>query len=168
MDIFERTERLMGMTDEVWLRHASAWSVWTRVALPLPLLTLALFSRVWIGWWAVVPLALVLVFIWNNPRLFAAPTHFDGWAARGVLGERVWLRKRDTVAAHHHVPARVLTALSGLSGVVWLWGVVVLDPLPAAFGAVCIAVFKLWFVDRMAWVWQDFVQRGGTIDDLGA
>ncbi|CUH46203.1 hypothetical protein RUA4292_00368 [Ruegeria atlantica] len=52
MDIARFSERLMGMKDEIWLRHANPWSVWTRVLTPLPLLALAIWSREWIDNWA--------------------------------------------------------------------------------------------------------------------
>ena len=48
------------MTPEVWARHANPWSGWTRVAI-LPLFVLAIWSRAWLGWWALVPLALLVV-----------------------------------------------------------------------------------------------------------
>jgi hypothetical protein len=50
-DVFRSLERLMAMDDRVWRRHANPWSGWTRVTV-LPLLVLAIWSRVWIGWWA--------------------------------------------------------------------------------------------------------------------
>jgi hypothetical protein len=34
------------MGDEAWLRHANPWSGWTRFATVLPLLSLAVWSRV--------------------------------------------------------------------------------------------------------------------------
>ncbi|MCA8931790.1 MAG: hypothetical protein KDA49_04945, partial [Rhodospirillaceae bacterium] len=46
------------MDDATWARHASPWSVWTRVPIAL-LLVLAIWSRVWLGWWALLPVALV-------------------------------------------------------------------------------------------------------------
>ncbi len=51
--------RLFGLEGEAWMRHANPASVWTRFAA-LPLLALALWSRVWIGWWALLPVAAAL------------------------------------------------------------------------------------------------------------
>ena len=79
----------MGMDDRAWQRHANPWSVWTRILTPLPLLALAVWSRVWLGWGALWPVALALGWIWLNPRLFPAPARLDGWAAAAVMGERV-------------------------------------------------------------------------------
>jgi hypothetical protein len=57
-DVFRSLERLMAMDDRVWRRHANPWSGWTRVTA-LPLLVLAIWSRVWIGWWAMLAVWLV-------------------------------------------------------------------------------------------------------------
>ena len=83
MDIYAVAERAMGMDDRVWLRHASPWSVWTRIVTPMPLFILVGFSRQWLGWGA---LAVVLLWVWASPRLFPAPRDLESWAAQGVLG----------------------------------------------------------------------------------
>ena len=57
------------MTDDVWARHANPWSVWTRY-MALPLLIMAIWSRVWLGWGSLMPIAIVLLWIWLNPRVF--------------------------------------------------------------------------------------------------
>lgn len=48
-DLYRLAEGLMGMDDQSWLSHANPLSVWTRILTPLPLLILAVWSRVWIG-----------------------------------------------------------------------------------------------------------------------
>src|SRR5690606_2418557 len=85
---------LFRMDETTWARHANPWSVWTRVAI-LPLMALAVWSRVWIGWWALLPVALLVVWTWLNPRAFPPPRSFDSWAAKGVLGERLWIARRE-------------------------------------------------------------------------
>lgn len=165
-DLFAGAERLMGMEDRAWARHANPWSVWTRILTPLPLLALAIWSRVWWGGWALLPLALALGWVWLNPRLFAPPARLDSWASRGVLGERVWLRRPDRVAAHHRPAARWLTALAALGVAPFAWGLWALDPWATITGIVMISGFKTWFVDRMAWIWDDFAREGGTLADL--
>ncbi|MDF5751760.1 DUF6653 family protein [Spongiactinospora sp. TRM90649] len=56
------------MTDEAWRRHANPWSVWTRFAA-IPAMILAVWSRDWIGWWSLVPIAVVIVWLWLNPQV---------------------------------------------------------------------------------------------------
>ena len=68
---------------EGWARHANPWSGWTRFAT-LPLLALACWSRAWIGWWAALPLALLLAWLWLNPRAFPPPRRWDAWMSRGA------------------------------------------------------------------------------------
>ena len=166
MDVFAAAERLMGMDDRVWLRHANPWSVWTRILTPLPLLALAVWSRVWLGWGALGPVALALGWIWLNPRVFAAPARLEGWSAAAVLGERVWLRQRARVAAHHRPALLALTWASAAGLVPFVWGLWALEPWAVVAGIVLISGAKTWFIDRCAWIWAEFVAEGGGLQDL--
>ncbi len=142
----------MRMDEATWRRHANPWSVWTRVPLGAALV-LALYARVWIGWWCVVPVALILAWTWINPRAFPAPNRLDGWASRGVLGERRLLdRARRPIPHGHLVAARATAAISAAGLPLAAWGVVAANPWAAAFGAALITLGKLWFVDRMVWL----------------
>ncbi|MCK0166516.1 hypothetical protein MWU52_03020 [Jannaschia sp. S6380] len=155
MEIFAAAERLMTMDDRAWARHANPWSVWSR-ATTLPLIALAVWSRVWIGWWALIPVALALGWTWLNPRLFPPPRDRDTWPGRGTLGERVWLRRGQIDLPSHHVRAAwVLTATSAFGAVPLVWGLVVLDAGWTICGIALVAGPKLWFVDRMVWLHQD-------------
>ena len=89
----ERIAKLFSMTDEVWEKHANPWSVWTRFSA-LPLLAVAIWSRLWIGPWAWALLSVTIYWIWINPRLFKKPLSTDNWASKAVLGERVWLNRK--------------------------------------------------------------------------
>lgn len=165
-DLYGFAERLMGMDDRSWRRHANPLSVWTRILTPLPLLILAVWSRVWIGHGAWAAVALVALWVWVNPRFFPPPTHFDSWAARGVLGERLFLRQRSTLPAHHLRAARILTALSAIGVLPLVWGLWQLDLGWSVAGAVLISGAKTWFVDRMVWIWDDHLRAGGRIEDV--
>jgi hypothetical protein len=143
------------MNDEVWTRHANPWSVWTRVAI-LPLFVLAVWSRVWLGWWALVPITALAAWTWFNPRAFPRPRSTMNWASRAVLGERVWLNSRAVpIPQHHRRAAMILTVISA-SGVTPLaWGLATFDLCPTMLGATLIAFGKLWFVDRMVWLYDE-------------
>lgn len=143
------------MTDEVWARHANPWSVWTRVA-SLPFLLAAIWSHTRLGWLAAVPVGLVVVWLWLNPRIFPPPRTTTSWASRATLGERVWLaRDRVPIPGHHARAARLLAAASGLTFVAAITGAVLNDlALTAAAGSLS-WVFKMWFVDRMVWLYDD-------------
>lgn len=152
------TERAMGMTDTTWQRHANPWSGWTRVAT-MPMLTLAAWSRIWIGWWWLFPFAVLLAWVWLNPRLFPPPKSLDNWMSRGVLGERIWLKaKPGTVAHHHRVAIRTTTWIAGIGALVWLGGLIWLDATSTLIGLVTSMLGKLWFIDRMVWIQRDLEQ----------
>jgi hypothetical protein len=158
MDLYVAAERLMGMRSADWRRHANPWSVWTRIPTG-PLLVLSAYSRAWLGWWCLLPVAVLLVWVIVNPRAFPPPARLDSWAARGVLGERLFLqRQRLAVPTEHRRAAAVTTAIS-LAGLPALaWGLAVLDPWATILGAALVVLGKMWFVDRMVWLHDDMTR----------
>ncbi|MEM7616095.1 MAG: DUF6653 family protein [Pseudomonadota bacterium] len=155
MDIVARAERLMGMDDTVWMRHANPWSVYSRFTC-LPLMVLAVWSRVWIGWWCLLPLALAVAWTWANPRVFAPPRSTDNWASKGVMGERIYLTRAARPVAEHHVRmANILMGLSGVGLLILVYGLVVLDPWAVVAGLLGTILPKVWFVDRMVWIYHE-------------
>jgi hypothetical protein len=156
LDIFRFAEQLMLMDEDTWQRHAHPFSVWSRVFLGLPLLVLAVWSRAWIGGWALLALAAALGFIWLNPRMAPIPKHTDNWASKAVFGERVWLnRKSVPIPECHRVAPHLLTAVSALGIPFLIWGLYALAIWPTLFGAALIYLGKMWFVDRMVWLYED-------------
>jgi len=155
MDIFAASERLMRMDDAGWRRHANPLSGWSRFAI-LPLMALAVWSRVWVGWGAAVPVALLVVWTFVNPRAFPPPRDYGAWMTRGVLGERLWLdRARRSLPAHHR-RAALMTTLVAASGLpVLVWGLWALDPFATLLGLVLGVGGKAWFLDRMVWLHAD-------------
>ncbi|MBB95744.1 MAG: hypothetical protein CML68_14280 [Rhodobacteraceae bacterium] len=158
-DLFALSERAMAMDDAAWARHASPASVWSRFTV-VPLLSLAILSRAWLGAWALVPVALVLAWTWANPRLFPAPADRTSWAARGTGGERLYLnRATRPVPAHHARWIRALATLSALGLLPWAWGLWTMQPWPTLFGMALIMGGKAWCVDRMAWMYDDMMRE---------
>ena len=159
MTIGKTTAKAMAMTDAVWARHANPWSGWTRLTV-LPLLALAIWSRDWIGWWSVLPIATTLAWTWINPRAFPPPASTNNWMSKGVLGERVWLNRNALPIPDHHARmARLLAALSAIGLVPLVWGLWALDPAATLFGIALTAIGKLWFIDRMVWLYDDMKDR---------
>lgn len=155
MDLYARAERLMGMNDRVWLRHANPWSGWTRFAI-LPLFALAVWSRVWIGWGALVPVVALIVWTFTNPRAFPQPADFGSWISRGVLGERLFVdRAPRRLPAHHRRAARALTIVAALGLPPLAYGLVVFDPFATLLGLALTMSGKAWFLDRMVWLHAD-------------
>ncbi len=141
--------RLMTMDDATWSRHANPWSGWTRCATT-PVLFVALWSHVWLGWWALVPIGVVGCWLWVNPRLFPPPATRTAWMTRGVLGERLWVEGRAATPSGVAVilSLQALVTLAGLVGIAleafWLG-------LVGLHGG---AAIKLWFLDRMVRVYD--------------
>lgn len=140
------------MSDEAWRRHANPWSVYTRFAA-VPLMILAIWSRVWIGWWALVPVAAVTVWLLINPHVFAAVGPL-GWAAKGIYGERLWLLENDRVTPDCRAVLRWLI-VPGLAGFALLaWGLMTLSVWPTVFGGTLIVLTQLWRIDRLGQLYE--------------
>lgn len=147
---------ISGADAEAWARHAHPISVWTRIALGLPLLTLAGWSRVWIGSWWVAALAGAAFFLWINPRMTPVPRSTENWGSKSTIGERLWLRMtREEVPPWHRTVPRVLMAGSALGHGVLLYGVITLEVWPSVFGYATGMLSKLWYLDRMVWLERD-------------
>ena len=145
--------KAFGMTDEAWRRHANPWSVYTRFAA-IPAMILAIWSRVWIGWWALVAVAAVIIWLWLNPHVFPAVTTPRSWAAKGIYGERLWLLEPSRVPAGHRAVLRWLI-VPGLCGIVLLaWGLVQLLVWPTVFGATLVVLTQLWRIDRLGLLYE--------------
>jgi hypothetical protein len=156
MTLERRVAAAFALDDEAWARHANPWSGWSRFATVMPLLILAFWSRAWIGWWALLPIAAALAWTWLNPRLFPPARSDAPWIARGVLGEGLWA-ERDSrpVPPHHRRVPHLLNAVAAAGGVLVVWGVAALAAWPTLLGAVFVTLGKLWYIDRMVWIYAD-------------
>ena len=153
MSWLQRYTQAAGMTDEAWKRHANPWSVWTRFAA-IPLMMLAIWSRTWIGWWSLVPVALVVVWLIVNPRAFPAIERPASWAAKGIYGEKMWVEDPSLVAGDHRKVQRLLIAVGSAGFALLAWGLVALEVWPAVFGATLIVLGQLWRIDRLGQLYE--------------
>ena len=64
MTVENRIARAFRLDDPGWARHGNPWSVWSRIITSLPLLVGSVWSRAWLGYWSLIPIALTLVWIW--------------------------------------------------------------------------------------------------------
>ncbi|WP_316648575.1 DUF6653 family protein [Ovoidimarina sediminis] len=155
MDIFKASERLMGLDDTEWAHHASPWSVYTRFTI-LPLLTVTTWARDALGWWILLPVAAIVVWIWANPRVFPKPATTNNWASKGTFGERVFLNRAALpVPDHHRHWAFGLSFAAGLGLIPLVWGIIAYDVGLTPFGMALSMGAKIWFVDRMVWLYED-------------
>ncbi|KZN14734.1 DUF6653 family protein [Marinomonas sp. TW1] len=155
MDMVKWAEKLMSMDEQSWSRHANPWSVYSRFSI-MPMLSLAIWSREWVGYHCLVFILLCVLWVWLNPRLFSPPKDHNNWASKGTFGERLYLdRANQSLPAHHLVMAKALQWGSAIGLVFFIYGLWVLDIWVVILGNVWVMVFKAWFVDRMVWLYQD-------------
>ena len=76
--------------------------------------------------------------------------------SKALPGERVWLnRDAVPVPAYHPTVTNVLSAVAAISVLFIIGGVLMFDPWPTLFGTMMAYLGKLWFADRMVWLWND-------------
>ena len=159
MDYSKFFENMMGMSDAAWQRHANPWSVWTRFAT-LPFLALAIWSRAWLDIWSLLPIGVLIVWIFVNPRFFNKPASTHHWSSKATFGERVWINRKNIPIPAHHVRApHVLSFFTGLGLIPLVYGLVYFDVVMTTIGVIWVMAFKLWFLDRMVWLYQDMIAK---------
>lgn len=155
MPIERQIADVFQFSEQTWARHANPWSVWTRTG-SLILLVIAVWSRAWIGWWSLVSVAGVLLWIWLNPRLFPVPSSTNNWASKAVLGERVWLnRDQISVPTPHRVAPNILAVIAMLGSVIVIYGLVIFEVWPTVAGLCISGLGKMWMLDRMVWLYEE-------------
>jgi len=152
--LFRIAQSSMLMDDATWARHANPWSVYSRMTI-LPLVALAVWSRIWIGWGALIPVAACLIWTWINPRLFDRPARSAGWAAEGTFGERLFMDEAAETPPHHRRAVAILTVANVAGAVLLGYGLVALNPWVTLWGLTLTMGAKLWTFDRMVWLWRE-------------
>jgi hypothetical protein len=141
------------VSEEMWRRHANQWSVYTRF-LALPLAILAGWSRVSIGWWAAVPITLVIIWLIINPFVFKPIEQPSNWIEKGILGERLWLNNGPVSEADHDM-LRVLLFASAFGLTTMIAGIAWLELTSAILGAVLVTIAQLWRIRRYARMYDE-------------
>jgi hypothetical protein len=152
--------KAFGLEGDAWQRHANPWSVYTRIPIP-PLLAAAIWSRSRLGRRSLIPVAVLCAWTVINPRAFPPPRSMDHWASRGVLGETLWAQRKEiAIPPRHRVAPNVLKAISALGVPFIARGLVVRDGWMVMFGLAVESAGKIWFIDRMALLYDDVVSSG--------
>lgn len=158
MTVEKRIASAFGLDDEGWARHANPWSGWTRVITTLPLLIAAIWSRAWIGYWSLIAIAITLWWIWFNPRAFGPAGDDHAWISKSVLGERLWSNRREVSVPERHQCIPNILNIASLTGFPFLiWGLAAYEIWPTVLGMTLITGAKLWYIDRMAILYEDMV-----------
>jgi hypothetical protein len=164
----ERVARAFGLDGDVWQRHANPWSVYTRIPIP-PLLAGAVWTRTWIGRRSLAPVAVVCAWTALNPRAFPPPRTLDHWASKAVLGETRWAqRKQVPVPPRHRAAPNVLGVVSALGVPFVARGLVVRNGWMTVFGLAVQMAGKLWFLDRMAILYDDVAPAASSPPPRGS
>lgn len=152
MELDKALSKLFLPDDASWLKHANPWSVWSRFAT-LPFIVLSIWSRVWIGWYCLIPIVILIAWILVNPTLFSKPKDFNSWAAKAVLGERMFMKRQENpISAEHSKVIVILNVLQSCGALVLIYGLWSLDLSLTIHGTVYVYMAKMWFLDRMVWL----------------
>lgn len=155
MNIENSIASALGMSDETWAKHTNPLSVWTRFPLLL-IFSICIWSRVWLGWYCLVPLIVFIIWAVINPRFFTKPKSTKNWASKSVIGEKIWTNRKDIeVPKRHHLMVTILTVLQSLGTIVTGIGLYQLNFWETATGIVMVYLAKMWFLDRMVWICED-------------
>ena len=150
---------MQNMSEQMWKRHANPWSVWTRFAA-IPAFMLAVWSRVWIGAWAWIPILLVIIWLYLNVFVFPPIDNPVNWASKGIYGEQLWLKKRAELPKQYDVIQKRLIVL-GLLGMVTIGiGLYQLHFWLSTLGAVVLILAQLWRIDRFSTLYELLSEKG--------
>jgi len=159
MAILDKVTNLFGLNNETWIQHSNKWSVWTRFFI-LPFFAIAIWSRIWIGWYSLLFVAVLIFWTWINPRFFGKPKTTKHWASKAVFGERVWLRSKEIqIPMHHKRAILILNTIIGLGLPFLVWGLYTLHIWSVIFGLTLVILGKMWFLDRMVWIYKDMKNK---------
>ena len=158
-----RVAQLFGLRGDAWMRHANPRSVWTRFSC-VSLFVIAVWSRDWIGWYCLIPIAAATAWTWINPRLFGVPASTRNWASKSVFGERIWTDRRNI-----QIPAQFTSRVPNLANAysciglaMLVYGLVALEVWAVIAGIVIVHGGKLWYLDRMVLLFEDMKQRDAS------
>ena len=101
MTLERKVAKIFNLTDENWMKHANPISVWTRYSV-LPIIIFSFWSRVWIGWYCLIPGLISMLWMFINPIFFKKPKSTKNWASKAVLGERVYLNRDNVKIPERH------------------------------------------------------------------
>lgn len=159
MTLEKQIAKIFNLKGDNWMKHANPWSIWTRFAT-LPFLILAIWSRIWLGWYSLIPIIIIIFWLVINPTLFKKPKNFDNRGSKSVLGEKLWSeRKQVLVPKHHKTPILILTLLQTTWGIILIIGLWKFDLYLTIIGTIIIYFSKMWFLDRMVWIYQDMSNK---------
>jgi hypothetical protein len=87
------------------------------------------------------------------------------FAAAMLTDDATWLRhanpwlSRDLVPvpARHRIVPHVLNSVTAVGAALIVWGLATLAVWPTLLGSALVFCGKLWFLDRMVWLYEDVI-----------
>ncbi len=141
------------MDDDSWKHYANPLSLWIRLFC-FPVLAVAIYARVWWGAWSWIIVLLSSLWIWLNPKIFPAPHSTKNWASFATFGERVWLHRHDVpIPYSHQWIANALSAVMLINLFPLAYGLIEVNAAFVFFPVMIQMIAKLWFYDRMVWLY---------------
>jgi len=129
---------------KIWRRHTNPLSGWSRIiaffVFPLPI-----WYHNWFG------LGALLLFFAINPILFSIPKNTNSWMSKSILGEELWTKKG---LFQKDFPT-VLNLFNGLFFFVMIYAAYFKLLEVTFFSTLLSSVFKLWYLDRMVYLYQE-------------
>lgn len=151
----EKIGRFFGLKNKGWKNHANPLSVWTRFII-LPFFALAIWSRIWLGWYSLIPIMAISLWTFINPLFFKEQKKIDNWASKSVIGEMIWAKRKTITVPKHHEPVIKILYLIQASGLIPLIiGLLYFNLSMLIIGIILIYLGKMWFLDRMVWVYEE-------------
>jgi hypothetical protein len=161
MTIEKNLGKVFGLNNEEWLNHANPISLWTRFII-LPFFAVSIWSRIWIGWFSLIPISSLLIWTFVNPVFFKKPKTTNSWSAKCVLGERVLANSNRILVPKHHIIAKnILTIIQSIGSIFLVYGLYKLHFWATLVGVILVYLGKMWFLDRMVWLFEDMKEHPG-------
>ncbi|WP_365672321.1 DUF6653 family protein [Okeania sp. SIO3I5] len=80
----------------------------------------------------------------------------NNWFSKAVLGERVCLNRQNIEIPKHHQPMiNILNFISFVGLPFCIWGLIQLNIWPTLSGVILVILGKMWFLDRMIWLYEE-------------
>ena len=91
---------------------------------------------------------------------YKGTSHFNSWGSKAVLGEQIYVqRKNKQKLGEHKIPIRILTVLQTIGGLILFYDLWSLNIYHTIYGMTIIYLSKMWFLDRMVWLYADVQEK---------
>jgi len=156
MTLERKISNFFNLSDENWMKHANPLSVWSRYSV-LPLILFSFWSRIWIGWWCLIPVLVSLLWMFYNPVVFKKAKSTKNWASKAVLGERVYLNRDKVPLTPHHNTFfnTILNIISSFGLILSIWASINYSLNAVILGTLITYFGKSWFLHRMVCLYED-------------